>query len=342
MKAAVLKEWGRIDIVDALKPEIGEEECLIRVTYAGVCGSDVHIYKGHHPTAKAPVIPGHEFTGVVEAVNSSRTDLRPGQRVVVEPLISCGECAACQAGDVHVCRTLKLLGIHTDGGFAEYVKADARKVIPIGDTISDRVATLAEPFAVGYHVNRQANLKAGDNVLVIGGGPIGTIVGIVARRNGAGRVVFSELNEARLEAIRSFGFDTIHPMNEDVAARTAELTDGAGFDVVFEVSGSQPGLIAATQLCKIRGTVVLVGFPGKRPEVDAMQVIFKELKLVGSRVYTFEDFKETVSMLEELAQSDGSDLERIVSDTMPLERVEAAIGTMIRGENLGKILLTYN
>ncbi|MDF2921832.1 MAG: zinc-binding dehydrogenase [Paenibacillaceae bacterium] len=343
MKAAVLKEWQQVQVQDVPVPQLGEEEVLIKVKYAGVCGSDVTIYKGKHPTARTPVILGHEFTGTIVQVNSGkRTDLKPGDRVVVEPLISCGECAACRAGNWHVCRTLKLLGIHTDGGFADYVKAPAAKVIKLKDSISDRVAALTEPFAVGFHVNQQAGIKAGDKVLIIGGGPIGMVIGIVAKRCGAEKIVFTELNDARIEIIRSFGFEALNPTRDDVSALSAELTGGAGYNVVFEVSGSQPGVVSATELCGIRGTVVLVGFPHKSPEVDVLKVIFKELNLVGSRVYTFEDFTRTVRMLEELVETKQYDLERLISDTMPVEKAEDAIQQMIRGENLGKILLTYD
>ncbi|KGE18767.1 zinc-dependent alcohol dehydrogenase [Paenibacillus wynnii] len=342
MKAAVLTDWEHIEVKDVPVPVLGEEEILIKVKYAGVCGSDVTIYKGKHPSAKTPVILGHEFTGVVEKINSSkRSDLKIGDRVVVEPLISCGECAACQEGNWHVCRSLKLLGIHTDGGFADYVKAPAAKVIKLKDSMSDRIAALTEPFAVGFHVNQRGGTKAGDKVLIIGGGPIGMVIGIVAKRCGADRVVFTELNEARIEIIKSFGFEAINPSHEDVAALSAEITEEAGYDVVFEVSGSQAGLISATDLCAIRGTVVFVGFPHKRPEADVLKTIFKELTLVGSRVYTFQDFTRTVRMLEEIVESKQYDLERIISDTMPVEKAEEAIQKMIRGENLGKILLTY-
>jgi 2-desacetyl-2-hydroxyethyl bacteriochlorophyllide A dehydrogenase len=342
MKAAVLTEWERIEVKEVPVPELGEEEILIKVKYAGVCGSDVTIYKGKHPTAKTPVILGHEFTGVIEKISSSkRTDLKVGDRVVVEPLISCGECAACKVGNWHVCRSLKLLGIHTNGGFADYVKVPAAKVIKLKDSINDRIAALAEPFAVGFHVNQQAGIKAGDKVLIIGGGPIGMVIGIVAKRCGAERVVFTELNDARIEIIKSFGFEAINPTKEDVAALSAEITEEAGYNVVFEVSGSQAGLTSATDLCGIRGTVVFVGFPHKRPEIDVLKTIFKELTLVGSRVYTFQDFTRTVRMLEEIVESKQYDLEKIISDTMPVEKAEEAIQQMIRGENLGKILLTY-
>lgn len=340
MKAAVLTEWEKIEYKEVPKPQINEGECLVRVAYAGICGSDLHIYNGHHPTAKAPVILGHEFVGVIEALKTSQpTTFKIGDRVVVEPLISCNACEACREGNWHVCRTLKLLGIHTDGAFAEYVKVDLKKVIKISDRLSDRVAALTEPFAVGFHVNQRAGLKNGDNVLVIGGGPIGLIVGMVAKIGGAAQVIFSEINPARIKQIESFGFTTINPTQNGAMETLNQLTDNAGFDVVFEASGSQPGLSFAVQACKIRGTVVLVGFPAKEPECDNLKVIFKELKLVGTRVYTFTDFQKTTKMLENIVQQKLFDLEKLISDTYELKDLEQALLVMKAGGNLGKILV---
>jgi len=341
MKAAVLTQWEKFEMKDVPIPETGAEECLIKVKYVGICGSDLHIYKGHHPTAKAPVIPGHEFVGVVEKINSSkRNDIKPGDRVVVEPLISCGVCEACMEGNWHVCRNLKLLGIHVNGGFAEYVRVSADKVIKVDESVPDRIAALTEPFAVGFHVNQRAGVKNGDSVLVIGAGPIGLVVGMTAKASGASRVVYSEINNDRINQVRSFGFsDIINPITENALARSNELTDNAGFDVVFEVSGSQPGLLFATQACKIRGTIVPVGFPGKIPEFNILQCIFKELSVIGSRVYTFQDFKKTVKMLENIVNNNTYDLDKLISDVFRLEDLEKALAIMEVGSNTGKILI---
>ncbi len=243
-------------------------------------------------------------------------------------------------GNWHVCRNLKLLGIHTNGGFAEYVKVSVDKVIKVDDAVPDRIAALAEPFAVAFHVNRRAGVKNGDSVLVIGAGPIGLVVGMTAKVCGVSSVVYSELNADRIGWVKSFGFnDVINPKIEDTVVRCNELTDNAGFDVVFEVSGSQPGLLFATQACKIRGTIVPVGFPGKVPEFNILQCIFKELSVIGSRVYTFQDFKKTIKMLENIVKNRIYDLDRLISDTFSLEELEKAFTIMGKGANTGKILI---
>jgi len=340
LKAAVLTEWKQIELQDVPVPEIGDGECLIRVKCAGLCGSDLHIYEGHHPTAVTPLVLGHEFVGVVEAVDAREpTDVAVGDRVVAFPLISCGTCEACQGGNRHVCRNLRLLGIHVDGGFAEYARVAVDKVVGVGDAVPDRIAALTEPFAVGFHVNRRAGLKVGDAALVIGGGPIGLTIGMVAKVNGAAQVVFSEINPARVELVREFGFGAINPNQEDAMARVNELTGGVGFDVVFEVSGSQPGLSLAAQACKIRGTIVTVGFPTGQPAFDVLQVIFKELTVVGSRVYTLGDFKRTVKMLEDIVANNLFAVEKLISEVRRLDELEIALQTMQAGENRAKILI---
>ncbi len=339
MKAAVLMEWHKIVLQEVDTPEISSEECLIKVKYTGICGSDLHIFEGLHPTAKAPVVPGHEFIGTVEEIDSNKyPHLKKGDRVVVEPLISCGTCEACREGNKHVCRSLKLLGIHANGGFAEFVKAPAEKVIKISNEIPDRLAALTEPFAVGFHVNQRAGVKNGDRVLVIGGGPIGLIVGMVASISGAS-VCFSEVKEERIEQIKSFGFEVINPVTENAMDKVNNLTGSEGFEVVFEVSGSQQGTLFAAQACKIRGTIVPVGFPGKMPEFDVMKVIFKELSVIGSRVYPFEDFKKTTKMLEKIVLNKQFDIDKLISDMYALDDLQEALLYMKQGKNLGKILV---
>ena len=277
---------------------------------------------------------------MVEKVGPNNPNgIQVGDRVVAEPLISCGVCEACTEGHWHVCRSLKLLGIHTDGGFAEYVKVDTNKVVKISDVLTDTIAALAEPFAVGFHINERGGTRNGDSVFIVGGGPIGLVAGIVAQICGAAQVVFSELNPARVELIKSLGFTVINPANEDVTARVNELTNGEGFDVVLEVSGSQGGVLLATDVCKIRGTIVVAGFPGQPPKTDLLKVIFKELSIVGSRVYTLNNFRKTVKMLENIVREGRFDLDKLISDIFDIADLEKGLQMMATGQNLSKILI---
>lgn len=342
MKAALLTEWNQIEIRDIPKPEPQDDQLLIKMIYAGVCGSDVTVYSGKHPTATIPRILCHEIFGVVEKIGMNcRKAFRAGDRVVVYPLISCNKCEACREGNFHVCRSLGLNGIHADGGFAEYFIADAEKVFMMPDVIPDRIAALTEPFAVGFHVNSRAGTRHGDSVFIIGGGPIGIICGIVAKEFGASRVVFSEINKQRLENLQSFGFETIDPGKEDLTARISELSGGQGFDRVFEASGTQAGASLVASACKIRGTIIPVGIPTEPRSYETGKIIFKELSLIGSRVYSHDHFRRTIGLLKDLCNNGRYDLERIIDREMPLYHLTDAFGLMLSGKNTGKILIRF-
>lgn len=339
MKAALLKSWENMEIVDMPKPTLENDEVLIKMTYAGVCGSDITVYTGKHPTATAPCVVGHEILGTIEEIKTDKpTDLKVGDRVTVNPLISCGRCEACRKGFTHVCKTLKLLGIHENGGYAEYTKADIKKVVKINEGISDRIAALAEPFAVGFHVTQRANVRLGDSVLIIGAGPIGMILALSARAAGAAEVVVSEPSNERRAVADDFGFKTINPMDyDDVMDKINELTDGNGFDKVYEVSGSKAGVLLTTKACKIRGTIVSMGLSGLEYPFVIGQVSFKEQTLVGSRVYSEPDFIGGVRLLEKLDKQ--YDLGKLISDEMTIDEAQNAIDSMINHKNNGKILI---
>ncbi len=341
MEAMLLKEWGNMVKTDVEKPKAQNGQIVIKITFAGVCGSDVTVYSGKHPTATAPVILGHEILGVIEEIGTGVSEeFKLGDKVTVNPLISCGVCEACLGGHKHVCKTLKLLGIHENGGYAQYAVANADMVVKVSEDIDDKVAALAEPFAVGYHVVSRSELKVGQTALVIGGGPIGTVIAVVARAAGASRVVISEPNDARRSLAESLGFEVVNPIKEDVSKRFCDLVGPNGFDVVFETSGSKAGILLTTVACKIHGTIVPLSLSGAPVEFCLGSVSFKEQRVVGSRVYPYLDFVSGVRLLEKLSKTE--DLSKLVSDILPLSEAQKAMDYMINGTNTGKILLKCN
>lgn len=339
MKAAYLYAAEKMEIRDLPVPQVGEGEALIEIVYAGVCGSDITMYRGLHPTAKPPVVLGHEVFGVVREIRPGAypTDIRVGERVAVEPLMFCGVCEACRQGYGNVCSKLRLLGIHENGAYAQYVKAGVEKLVPIRTDIPDRLAALAEPFAVAYHVCLRGNLRVGEDALIIGGGPIGSIVAVMARAAGA-NVVVSEPNERRRATVEALGIAAVDPADGDMEKMAAERTGGNGFDVVFEASGSKAGILSTTALCKIHGTIVPLALASSPVDFVLGQVSFKEQTVVGSRVYPFLHFKRGVQTLERL-YADGVTLDPLVSDILPLDRAQKALDSMMSGENACKILL---
>lgn len=327
-------------IKDVPKPVLRPEQVLLKVKYAGVCGSDVNVFNHNHPTATVPRIMCHEIFGTVEEIRSEKPlPYGLGSRVVVCPLTWCGTCEACRAGAFHVCRDLGILGLHLDGGFAEYVAVNADMVFEIPADIPDEIAILTEPFAVGFHLNHRVGIAPGDAVLVTGGGPIGLLAAMNARYFRASTVVISEPNPERRAYIESFGFETIDPTSQDLVAEAMRITSGIGFDKVIEASGSNTAWNTLTDVCKIRGTIAPVGIPKGYANLKVVQLIFKELTIVGNRVYPREDFERTVGMLAELYRSGTWDLARIIDRMLPLEELSQAIEFQSMGKNKGKIVI---
>lgn len=338
MKAAVLESWKNLAVKDMEKPVAGPGEAVIKMRYAGVCGSDITVYKGNHPTATAPVVVGHEILGFIDSIGpDTNTDLKVGDRVTAYPLISCGHCDACLHGHKQVCKTLRLLGIHDDGGYAEYTKASVDSIVKIPDELSDEIAALAEPFGVGFHVMDRSGMKVGNTAFIIGAGPISMVLAICAKACGASKVLMSDLNESRLALASQFGFLTMNPAKEDAMQRVLAETDGIGFDNVYEASGSKAGALLCTDACKIRGTIVPMNLAGAPVEFNLGRVSFKEMTVVGSRCYSLANFIGGVKLLAQLEKQ--MDLRPLVSDILPLDDAQKAVDYMINGTNICKILL---
>lgn len=335
MKACVLQDWQDMSVREIEKPIAGSGEAVIRVVFAGVCGSDVTVYSGKHPTATVPVVVGHEIIGIIDEIKDGG-DFKVGDRVTVNPLISCGVCHACRNGYGHVCKSLKLLGIHVNGGYAEYTKASVKSLVKIPPELCDIVGILSEPFAVGAHVTERSGIKPGDKALVIGGGPIGIIIALCAMEAGA-EVYLSEVNENRLYLADRFGINCINPTKCDVNAKIAELTNSDGFDVVYEASGSKAGILLSTDACKIRGTIVPLSLSGVPVEFALGKVSFKEISVIGSRVYTPEHFAKGIEILTSL--NSKKNLDMLISDIIPIDKSASAIDMMISGKNTGKIII---
>ena len=275
----------------------GAGEVAIRIAFCGICGTDMHVYHGNMD-ARVGLnrIIGHEMSGVVDAVGAGVEGLAPGQRVVVRPLDPCGDCPACAAGHPHICHNLKFLGLDTDGAMQEIWTVPAHTVHRLPDDLRLDHAALIEPVAVACHDVRLSGLQSGEDVVVIGGGPIGILVAMVARDAG-GNVVISEVNPNRLAIAEKLGFDTVNPAQDDLAASINARTGGKGADVVFEVSGTQPGVDAMTAVAATRARIVMVAIHATKPQIDMFQFFWRELELIGARVYRPEDYDAAMQLL---------------------------------------------
>jgi (R,R)-butanediol dehydrogenase / meso-butanediol dehydrogenase / diacetyl reductase len=312
MDALVYEGPDTLEIWSCAVPEPSEGEALIRVRYVGICGTDLHLWAGEMTAARPPVVVGHEVVG--EVVRDTTGRLAPGTRVAVEPLRTCGACRACQDGFSHVCRNLRVMGVHADGGAAEFELVPADRLHPLPDHLSWEDAALTEPTSVAVHMTRRAGIQLGDTVLVLGGGPIGFLVASVARAAGAARVMVSEVSPARLEILRRAGIETIDAASADPVEAVRGVTGGEGADVVVEAVGHPATVAQMVPAARVRGTVLVGGIGGAPPAVDLSQVVFKELSLVGSRVYESRDMATAVGLLG----SGAIEVAGLVTRTVPL------------------------
>lgn len=338
MKAAEYVKAGEIVYREIPAPPVGENEVRIRVAYCGICGTDLHIFKGHMDArVKAPQAVGHEISGEVDAVGGNVSGFVPGEKVTVRPLDNCGECNTCKAGFTHICEKLRFLGIETAGGFAEYWTVPARLVHRLPPAMPLKLAALVEPLAVACHDVRRSELKPGDRVVVSGGGPIGMLIALTARHAGAA-VTISEINESRLKLARELSFDAVNPQTIDLVAKIRSETGGSGADVVFEVSGSEPGARAVTELARPRGTIVVVAIYAKPVPVDLHKFFWKELRMVGARVYEAADYEQAI----QLAADGALTLEPLISRVFPLEKLQTAFEYLTQAPDAMKVLIQCN
>ena len=335
MKAALYERDQTITMGVCEPVPPGPGEVQLRVSHCGICGTDLHIYHGVMDARVAnPQIMGHEMSGVVNAIGADVHGFDVGDRVTVMPLDPCGACPACEAGHSHICHNLKFLGIDTPGAFQSLWTVPAHTLHRLPDNLSLAHGALIEPLAVACHDVRLAGVGQGDEVVVLGGGPIGMLVALVAKQAGAS-VLLSEINPYRVALAHSLGFDALNPMETDLVKTVMARTGDAGADYVFEVSGSKPGAEVMTELLRTRGTVVIVAIFGQAPEVDLFKFFWRELKLIGVRVYESQDFERAI----QLAASGDLPLDKLVTSIRPLDNLKAGFEEMEAGGPAMKILL---
>ncbi|MBN8524590.1 MAG: alcohol dehydrogenase catalytic domain-containing protein [Planctomycetes bacterium] len=307
---------------DAPVPQPAAGEVRLRVAWCGICGTDMHIFHGKMDArVKPPQIIGHEMSGIVDAVGPGVTGWSPGDHVTVRPLDSCGVCAACRAGHSHVCMRLKFVGIDSPGAFQGLWCVQARLLHRLPADLPLDLAALIEPLAVACHDVRRSRLAAGEKAVVLGGGPIGILVALVARAAGA-QVRISEIDAGRRAFATALGLEVL---GADTAAEVEAWTDGAGADVVFECTAAAPCAALMTQLARVRGRIVLVGIFTQPVQIDLFRVFWRELELLGARVYEAADFEQAIALAPSLP------LDRLVSGRFALTEIGGAFAAAPTG-----------
>jgi threonine 3-dehydrogenase len=318
------------------EPRIREDEVLIRVRRAGVCGTDVHIHewddwaKGR---CRPPFVVGHEFAGDVVEVGALVENVRAGQRVTAEGHIVDGMCLLCRTGNAHVCPHTKIIGVDRDGCFAEYIAMPATNVWHLDDGISFDVGGIHDPMGNAFHTALTAEIP-GATVLITGCGPIGLFAVGICKAAGASRIIAVDVNERRLELARQMGAHaTVRP--EEAAEAVQQATEGYGVDVVLEMSGVPSAIRQAFALVRVGGRVQMLGIPAKPMEVNfASEVIFKGITIygvVGRRMY------DTWHQMTRFLRSGAFDPTPVITHRFPLEGAAEAIRAIKSGE-AGKVI----
>jgi len=336
MRAAIFSAPNQCEFVERETPRPDDGQVLVRVKACGLCGTDVHIYRGVFP-ARFPVIPGHEIAGVVESVGPRVSHLRTGDHVTIDPNINCGTCRPCRRGLVHLCRNLAAIGVTQEGGFATHCLAPARQVHRVPREMSFLVAAMSEPVACCVHGIERAQVGPGDVVLVIGGGMIGLTLLQLARLHGAAATILSELHREKREAARTLGATrVVDPQEEDLSAIVKEATDGAGADVVIEAVGSRATAQQALSLAGDAGRVLFFGVAPEEHEIDVrpFEVYRREITITGSFTNPFTQAR-AISLLA----SGRIQVADLVTHQLPLDQLVPAIELVESGHATKVVIL---
>ncbi|MBX5240238.1 zinc-dependent alcohol dehydrogenase family protein [Rhizobium sp. NLR22b] len=338
MKAVRLQATGQLHLCEVERPAPGPGELLVRIEACGICGTDRHIFHGEFPS-KPPVTLGHEFAGIIETVGPGVTDFRPGMRVTGDPNISCGGCEECRRGRVNLCRNLRAIGIHRDGGFADYVCMPQSQAFALPADLDPLHGAFCEPLACCIHGVDLAGLQAGASVIVLGGGVIGLLTLQLARLAGATRVVLVTRSPGKRRLAESLGATaTADPGDGDIIARLTDA-DGllpGGADVVFECAGVTDTMQQAPRLARRGGSAVILGVmpQGAKIEIEPFDLLFREVRLISSFVNPF-----THGRAADLIATGRIKVEPLISRRIGLAEAPEAIINPARGGEIRVLVI---
>ena len=299
MKQATMEKPGNIRFDEVEKTPPGEGEVRIRVRQIGICGSDIHVWHGSHPFTPYPVIQGHEFMGVIDAVGPGVSDAPPiGTQVTALPQIVCGHCNPCKKGRFNICENLKVRGFQADGCGREYYNIPAERLVVLPADFSADQGAFVEPVSVAVHSCNRAGDLSGRNVVVLGAGTIGNLIAQLAKARGAAKVLITDIADYRLDVAKQCGVDyAVNTTRESLKEATAAAFGDGGFDLAFEAAGVEASLASAVKAIEKGGMILIVGVYGKPPVVDMGVVGEHEIVLAGSMMYWRDDWEEAVKLL---------------------------------------------
>jgi len=343
MRAALLETEGRLVMIDAKMPTIqSPDQIIVKVQKVGICGSEVHAFRGSHPLRRAPVILGHEMAGDVVSVGESVVNLKKADRVVVDPQWECGECFYCRTGDTNLCASRRMMGTSSwPGAFGEYVVAPEKSVLGLPDSLSYTQGSLIEPLSIAVHVAQRANVSADKSVTILGTGSIGNMLVGLCHAYSAKPIVAVDIHQHCLDKARK-RMGATHALlvpDEKVAERVNDLTSGEGTDITFITADDALLVNQAVKMTKRRGRIILVALLTESPlHLDAYEILRKELEIIGSINSTHENMQRAIA----LAVSGQLDVSAIVTHVLPIEEAQRGMElAMTKDDDAVKVILSF-
>lgn len=340
MKAVQIVKPNELRVIDIPKPTLDEHNnVLVKMTAAGICGSDVGIYHGTNAAATYPRIIGHEMVGVVEEVGPTAKKVKVGDRVIIDQVVPCGHCYACRKGRPNVCGNLQVRGVHIDGGYREYMAVPDSDCYLVPDMLSDTEAVMIEPTTIAVQCCSRAQLESEDTVLIIGSGALGSSILRIVKQFHPQKIIVSDIDDAKLEeALKNGATDVINSLKEDVPARCHELTDGYGVTVSIDAACVKTSLITALNATGSAGRVITMGFSVAPTEVNQFVITSKELDVRGSRLQN-RKFQDVIDMIN----AGKIDLRGSISHTFPLTEAQKAFDFVDSHDpSIRKIAFTFD
>ena len=335
MKAIKILKPGSVTVEEIPMPVVKEGQALLKIKYCGICGADVASYTGNQPFTTYPRIPGHEFSAEIITIPENDKGLKPGDIVTCNPYFNCGTCYSCRRGIVNACTDNQTMGVQRDGSFCQYVAMPVERIIP-GKGLSAKELALIEPFSISCHALSRATIKPGDNLLIVGAGPIGIFALMKAKAMGA-RVMISDLLDNRLNLAKEYGADRIvNTSREDLITAAKEFTNGDMFDVCVEACGLSVTFLNCIDCAATGANVILIGNGKKETTFLHSVLLKKELNVFGSRNAFTKDFESLI----DLVASKKADVMKIISAVYDMDDAQKAFEALAHNDgSLAKVLI---
>lgn len=330
IKALMITEPGSIIVNEIPMPEAGENEAILKIKYCGICGADVASFTGNQPFTTYPRIPGHEFSAEIVSIPQNDRGLKAGDIVTANPYFNCGQCYSCQRGFVNCCMDNQTMGVQRDGSFCQYIAMPVERIIG-GKGLSAKELALIEPFSISYHaVVTRGLVKSGDNVLIVGAGPIGLFALIAAKAAGA-IVTVTDVLDKRLELAREFGADeTINPTKGEIPKDC--------YDMCVEACGLSTTFLTCIEAAAFAGKIVLIGNGKKETTFLHSILLKKELNVFGSRNSFTGDFEKLI----DIVANEKLDIMKMVTDIYSFEKAQEAFDALVHNDgSLAKVLIEF-